>query len=126
TALAALLVATGCGGQANPPGSGDGGLPTGDGRPACVVAWECASGRQPAGSDQGTRTCTDKNNVGTTVCKPSEGPVALPALDFNYYQCNVEPILDRGCAMMGCHGTERGRQLRLYARGRLRNDQTVN
>jgi hypothetical protein len=49
-------------------------------------------------------------------------PVGLPAdLDMNFYKCNVEPIFDRGCAMMGCHGAEAGRPLRLYARGRLRN-----
>jgi hypothetical protein len=49
-------------------------------------------------------------------------PVGPPAdLDMNFYKCNVEPIFDRGCAMMGCHGVETGRFLRLYARGRMRN-----
>jgi hypothetical protein len=33
----------------------------------------------------------------------------------------VEPVLDKYCAQMGCHGTEQGRALRTYARGRLRN-----
>ena len=36
-----------------------------------------------------------------------------------------EPILDRGCAFLGCHGTETGRVLQVYARGRLRNNETV-
>jgi hypothetical protein len=44
----------------------------------------------------------------------------LPALDDNYFKCNVEPILDRKCSMIGCHGTETGRALRVYARARLR------
>src|SRR5690606_15183794 len=44
----------------------------------------------------------------------------LPDLDFDYYECNVEPILDRGCAHQACHGTEEDRALRIYARGRLR------
>ncbi len=46
--------------------------------------------------------------------------MTLPALDENFYRCNVEPIMDRKCSMMGCHGTEAGRALRIYARGRLR------
>ena len=44
----------------------------------------------------------------------------LPALDPEYYECNVEPVLVRNCSMMGCHGTETGRGYRIYARGRLR------
>jgi hypothetical protein len=44
----------------------------------------------------------------------------LPALDVNYFECKVEPILDRKCAQLGCHGTETGRALRTYARARLR------
>jgi hypothetical protein len=46
--------------------------------------------------------------------------VTLPALDENFYRCNVEPIMDLKCAMLGCHGKEQGRPLRIYARGRLR------
>lgn len=44
----------------------------------------------------------------------------LPALNAAFYECNVEPILVGGCAMLGCHGTEAGRAYRIYARGRLR------
>jgi hypothetical protein len=65
------------------------------------------------------RTCTDLNACGTTNDKPSE-TATLPALDFNFYKSNVEPIMNRKCSMLGCHGTESGRALRLYSRGRLR------
>jgi hypothetical protein len=97
-----------------------------DGGPACAESWECTTWEAPLGSDQATRTCVDRNDTGTTACKPSEGPVTLPALDLDYYKCRVSPIIQRGCAMMGCHGTETGRPFRTYARGRLRNDQIVN
>jgi len=65
------------------------------------------------------------NRCGTTNSKPSEGPVALPNLDMDYYQCNVEPIVDRSCSMLGCHGTETGRAYKIYARGRLRHNENV-
>jgi hypothetical protein len=61
----------------------------------------------------------DANACGTTALRPSEQAV-LPALDFEFYQCEVEPIMNRKCSMLGCHGTEQGRALRLYSRGRLR------
>jgi len=92
----------------------------------CRENWACSTWEAPAGSDQATRRCTDQNQVGTTECKPGEGPVALPALDLEYYKCRVSPIIQRGCAMMNCHGTDTGRAFRTYARGRLRNDQIVN
>jgi hypothetical protein len=92
----------------------------------CRENWVCSSWEAPLGSDQATRTCVDQNAVGTTECKPAEGPVALPALDLNYYKCRVSPIIQRGCSMMNCHGTDTGRPYRTYARGRLRNDQIVN
>lgn len=105
-------------------GSSDGG--GGDGAPACSESWVCTSWEAPPGSDQATRTCTDANQTGTTDCKPSEGPVTLPALDLEYYKCNVQPVLQRGCSMMACHGTATERAYRIYARGRLRNDEIVN
>src|SRR5207253_266175 len=36
-----------------------------------------------------------------------------------------EPIFDRGCAMMGCHGTTQGRAFHVFARGRKRNAEVV-
>jgi hypothetical protein len=63
--------------------------------------------------------CTDQNACGTTATKPVEAAM-LPALDPEYYECNVEPVLIAGCSHLGCHGTETGRGYRIYARGRLR------
>lgn len=94
--------------------------------PECTEDWACSPWEAPPGSDLASRTCTDKNAVGTTECKPETGPRTLPALDLEMYKCQVHPILQRGCSMLGCHGTETGRAYRLYARGRLRNDQIVN
>lgn len=85
----------------------------------CVEAWLCSPWQTNGGGNDGTRTCTDLNNCGTTNAKPSETAV-LPALDLDFYKCKVEPILDRGCAQLACHGTETGRALRVYARGRHR------
>ncbi len=107
-------------------GTSDGDAATGDGPVACAESWVCTSWEAPPGSDQATRTCTDANQIGTTTCKPTEGPLTLPALDLDYYKCNVQPILQRGCSMMACHGTETDRAYRIYARGRLRNDEIVN
>jgi hypothetical protein len=62
-------------------------------------------------------------SAGSAVCEGEAcGPVA--DLDMDFYQCNVEPIFDRSCAMLGCHGSEE-RPFRIYARGRLRNDQDL-
>jgi hypothetical protein len=46
--------------------------------------------------------------------------VTLPHLDVHYFECNVEPILDKKCSQLGCHGTETGRSLRVYSKARLR------
>jgi hypothetical protein len=93
---------------------------------SCDENWACTTWEAPPGSDQATRTCTDLNMTGTTECKPDEGPVTLPALDLNYYKCRVSPIIQRGCSMQNCHGTETGRPFRTYARGRLRNDEIID
>jgi hypothetical protein len=105
----------------------------------CTEAWACSpwesvdglDGGAPAdaGTDGGApdagpsfdaaRTCVDQSQCGTVVNKPIEA-ANLPALDFDYFRCNVEPILDRKCALLGCHGTEQGRALRVYARARKR------
>jgi hypothetical protein len=75
--------------------------------------WDTKTG-VPASSNAGQRSCIDTAN-----CTPTEA-ATLPALDLNYFECNVEPILDKFCAQLGCHGTEQGRALRVYARARLR------
>ena len=97
-----------------------------DAGPQCPEAWQCTSWEAQPGSDIATRTCTDTNQAGTTECKPSEGPITLPALDFEMYKCEIHPIWQRGCGMMGCHGTDTERPFRVYTRGRLRNKQIVN
>jgi hypothetical protein len=90
----------------------------------CAEAWSCSPWQKGA-DGMSTRQCTDANACGTTALRPPEGPLALPALDLDFYKCNVEPILDGGCAMLGCHGAEQGRALKIYARGRLRRKETV-
>jgi hypothetical protein len=109
------------GGASGSNGAGAGSSSSGGG---CMEAWTCTPWTK--GSDGlYSRTCTDANSCGTTATKPPEGPVDLPALDLDYYECKVEPIFDRGCAFMGCHGTETGRAFKIYARGRLRHKEIV-
>lgn len=101
-------------------GSGEGGAGA-----DCSENWVCSPWEAEPGSDEATRTCTDENQAGTTECKPGEGPISLPALDLEYFKCQVMPVFQRGCAGMGCHGTDVGRPFRVYARGRLRNSEIV-
>jgi hypothetical protein len=102
---------------------GSGGVGSGPGG-GCSPAWTCTAWQKQA-SGQYTRTCDDTNKCGSAAGKPPVGPIDLPNLDLDYYQCRVEPILDRNCAMLGCHGTEIGRPFKLYARGRLRHSEMV-
>lgn len=90
----------------------------------CSESWTCSPWAKNADGTY-SRTCSDQNQCGTSALKPPEGPVPLPELDMEFYKCNVEPIFDRGCAMIGCHGTEVGRAFKVYARGRLRHNETV-
>jgi hypothetical protein len=101
-----------------------GGVSGGDAGSMCAENWVCSSWEAPLGSDQATRTCTDKNSVGTTDCKPATA-ATLPALDLEYFKCNVAPIFQRGCGQMACHGTDTEHAFRIYTRGRLRNKQMV-
>ena len=100
--------------------TGSSGTDSSAGSGGCIEAWSCTAWETSGTDDQATRSCTDGNACGTTEDKPLEA-ATLPALDENFYRCNVEPVLDRKCSQMGCHGTEEGRALRLYARGRLRH-----
>lgn len=110
----------GTGGMDNGSSSASGMNTSSTGSGACIEAWTCTSWDTGGNGDAATRTCTDANACGTTMGKPIESAM-LPPLDFGYFQCNVEPILDRKCSMVGCHGTESGRAFRVYARGRLRH-----
>lgn len=125
-----LISPVGCGSQnmADPcPGGictgGDGGANP-DGSAACVENWVCTSFDTGGNSNQATRTCTDSNACGTTALRPPL-TATLPTLDLNFFKCNVQPVLDAKCSMLGCHGTETDRGLRIYARGRLRNSETI-
>jgi len=128
--MLALAAAGACGTSGTPPdcprgicgGGGDSGS-SGSGA-GCTESWSCSPWLKGADGTF-TRQCTDASMCGTTALRPPEGPVALPDLDMDYYKCKVEPILDAGCAMMGCHGTEQGRALKIYARGRLRHKEIV-
>lgn len=88
-------------------------------------SWQC-SPWQPSTSGMATRVCIDVNACGTMLNKPSEGPTVLPPLNQNFYRCNVQPLMAKSCAMIGCHGTrDTSRPFRVFARARERNDQTV-
>ncbi len=89
----------------------------------CTEAWTC--GRWDIDGGTAARTCTDANACGTTAQRPPVGPAPLPALDLPYYRCAVQPVLERGCGALGCHGTETARAFRLYARARLRHSEPV-
>lgn len=50
---------------------------------------------------------------------PGNPPVAPPALDFGYFVCAVQPILDRECSAPACHGTP-ARGLQILSPSRMR------
>lgn len=115
-----------CGSGANDSSSNGSGANGSGGEAGCIPAWVCSPWDTMGNGDGATRTCVDTNNCGTETNRPTEA-ANLPALDENYYRCNVEPIMDRLCSQLGCHGREPdlangdpGRGLRIYHRGRLR------
>jgi hypothetical protein len=113
-ACVSLLLAAACGGESSddcPGGECD--------PPACVESWQCSPWATDGTSDASTRSCVDLSACGTSARRPPEAAM-LPALDPQFYECNVEPVLVRGCSLLACHGTETGRGFRIYARGRLR------
>jgi len=112
------------GSPGGPSSQGPNGDPMGVPPGGCNPAWSCTPWQQDA-SGKFSRTCDDTNKCGTNAGKPSTGPVALPSLDLDYFKCKVEPIFDRNCAMMGCHGTEVGRPFKVYSRGKLRHKEMV-
>ena len=58
----------------------------------CLEAWR-GTPWPTRGGNKTTRVCTDANGCDTAANKPSES-TTLPALDDNFYRCNVEPIFD--------------------------------
>jgi hypothetical protein len=103
-------------------GGSSGGTTPGAG--GCTPAWTCTPWNKDA-SGKYSRSCDDTNKCGVDAGKPPTGPVDLPNLDMDFYKCKVEPIFDRNCSMLGCHGTEVGRPFKIYARGRLRHQEMV-
>ncbi|MFT3767441.1 MAG: hypothetical protein QM820_18465 [Minicystis sp.] len=109
----------GAGGLGGSGGSGAGTTTSSTSSGPCTEAWACTPWETDGESDAATRTCVDQSHCGTTANKPLES-ATLPALDVDWFKCNVQPILVKKCAMLGCHGAEQGRGLRVYARGRKR------
>jgi hypothetical protein len=78
-------------------------------------------------ADAGAQAGPDAGLLPDAALPPDSGyapDAALADLDMAFYQCNVEPIVDRSCSMLACHG-QTTRKLHLFARGRLRNDEMV-
>lgn len=116
---------SGMGGASSSSGTGSTSTSSSGAGGGCIENWSCGPWQTNGQDDNGSRTCNDLNNCGTTNNKPVTS-ATLPALDFNYFKCNVEPILDAKCSQLGCHGTETGHPLRVYSRGRLRkSDDTM-
>ena len=46
-------------------------------------------------------------------------------LDWDYYRCRVQPVVEAQCSMLDCHGVEE-RAYRVYARNRLRLETVGN
>ncbi|MBL8915220.1 MAG: hypothetical protein JNM17_31240 [Archangium sp.] len=51
----------------------------------------------------------------------------FPRLDLPAYQCQVQPVLAKNCAMAGCHGTldAQTRPFQVFARARQRNNEVI-
>jgi hypothetical protein len=58
--------------------------------------------------------------AGCPAPDPSQGidPTAM-ALDYNFFVCNVQPVLVRHCSYLACHGNPQ-HALRIYSPGKLR------
>lgn len=95
----------------------DSGADAGPPPDGCVPDWLCTPWNVVCGDDE-TRTCTDANACGSDWGRPP-ATRALPALDERFFRCRIQPIYDRSCAQVACHGTE-DRPLRTYGRSKWR------
>ena len=95
----------------------DSGVDAGPPPDGCVQDWLCTAWSVVCGDDA-TRTCTDANGCGSDWGRPAETQ-PLAALDESFYRCRVQPIFDRSCSQLACHGTE-DRPLRTYSRVKWR------
>lgn len=58
--------------------------------------------------------------LSTSACtQPAGTAPAFPKLDFDYYVCVIDPILEQGCSYVACHG-QQTHALRVYSLGKLR------
>jgi hypothetical protein len=113
----------GTGGGAATGGGGGGG----GGGGACTESWLCEAWQAVVPRDGGAgRACIDVNGCGTTTTQPAL-TAALPPLNFPAYQCQVQPVLAKSCAMAGCHGTldPATRPFQVLARARQRNEEII-
>jgi len=53
-------------------------------------------------------------------CVENETGEPLPALDLAYFECGVQPLLDRDCSFPACHG-DPGRPLFTYSTSKTRS-----
>lgn len=95
----------------------DSGIDAGPPPDGCVPAWACTAWAVVCGGEA-TRTCVDDNGCGSDWARPPETR-PLATLDESFYRCRVQPIFDRSCSQLACHGTE-DRPLRTYSRVKWR------
>ncbi len=108
-----------CGAPGNLSGTAGAGAQGGAGAQAGGGGTAGRSGGTAGGGATGGGTSGSGAGGGAAGSSPG-------ALDLEYFKCRVEPILDRGCSMLGCHGTEAPvRTFRVYSRGRMRNNEQV-
>ncbi len=53
------------------------------------------------------------------ACDNGVNPELVTDLDMGYYQCQVQPLMDRSCAFSGCHG-DPARPLLVYSTSKTR------
>jgi hypothetical protein len=118
--------ASGTGGAT--PKDGGAGVATGGGGVAAAGGSAATGG---AGLDAGDASIADASprvdsgDAGAVdAARTDAGDAGLADLDYEFYRCNVEPILDRSCSMLACHG-KLSQPFHVFARGRLRNDEMV-
>lgn len=58
-------------------------------------------------------------SLASCVQEDIDVPQDLPALDFQYYRCEVQPVLAARCSFMACHGNAE-RPFQIYAEQRYR------
>jgi hypothetical protein len=108
------------GGDSGGTGGASGGSGGASGGSGGSKAGSGGSGGSTGGSGGSGGSAGGSSGTGGSCTGEDCGPIA--ELDLEFYKCNVEPIFDRGCSMQACHG-DLERPFRMFARGRLRNDE---